>query len=456
MANLNLSITPKQHQFISATATEVLFGGAAGGGKSYGQLVDALIYALRYAGSKQLILRRTYTELEKSLIRAHLDFYPLSVYTYNASAHIGRFSNGSIIDFGYCATENDVSQYQSAEYDVIRFDELTHFTEYQYVYMLSRVRGAKPFPRQVKSSTNPGSVGHAWVKARFIDPAPPNTVITADNGTTRVFIPSLLDDNTFLMQADPGYKARLMALPEAERKALLYGVWDIFEGQYFPEFDSAKHVIDPFPIPPEWRRYIAFDYGLDMLAAYWIAVDNNVNCYVYKEYCSPNLPISAAAKAIIDTTNGERIHTVLAPPDLWGRSQETGKSKAILFGEAGLSLTRSSNDREAGWLSIKELLRLNAEGEPRLKIFRQCHKLITHLPQLIIDPKRPSDTLSEPHCITHSPDALRYFAIFWVRPNKAKEAERVRYTPDQLEDWRRASPSEREYLAKKYGGKPLL
>lgn len=456
MGSLNLSITPKQHQFISATATEVLFGGAAGGGKSYGQLVDALIYALRYAGSKQLILRRTYTELEKSLIRAHLDFYPLSIYTYNASAHVGKFSNGSIIDFGYCATENDVSQYQSAEYDVIRFDELTHFTEYQYVYMLSRVRGAKPFPRQVKSSTNPGSVGHAWVKARFIDPAPPNTVITAENGTTRVFIPSLLDDNTFLMQADPDYKARLMALPEAERKALLYGVWDIFEGQYFPEFDTQKHVIDPFPIPPEWRRYIAFDYGLDMLAAYWIAVDNNVNCYVYKEYCSPNLPISAAAKAIIDTTNGERIHTVLAPPDLWGRSQETGKSKAILFAEAGLNLTRSSNDREAGWLSIKELLRLNAEGEPRLKIFRQCHKLITHLPQLIIDPKRPSDTLSEPHFITHSPDALRYFAIFWVKPNKAKEAERVRYTPDQLEDWRRASPSEREYLIKKYGGKPLL
>ena len=456
MASLNLSITPKQHQFISATATEVLFGGAAGGGKSYGQLVDALIYALRYAGSKQLILRRTYTELEKSLIRAHLDFYPLSIYTYNASAHVGRFSNGSIIDFGYCATENDVSQYQSAEYDVIRFDELTHFTEYQYVYMLSRVRGAKPFPRQVKSSTNPGSVGHAWVKARFIDPAPPNTVITADNGTTRVFIPSLLDDNTFLMQADPDYKARLMALPEAERKALLYGVWDIFEGQYFPEFDSAKHVIDPFPIPPDWRRYIAFDYGLDMLAAYWIAVDNNVNCYVYKEYCAPNLPISAAAKAIIDTTNGERIHTVLAPPDLWGRSQETGKSKAILFGEAGLNLTRSSNDREAGWLSIKELLRLNAEGEPRLKIFRQCHKLITHLPQLIIDPKRPTDTLNEPHEITHSPDALRYFAIYWVKPIKAKEAERVRYTPDQLEDWRRASPSEKEYLAKKYGGKPLL
>jgi phage terminase large subunit len=193
-----------------------------------------------------------------------------------------------------------------------------------------------------------------------------------------------------------------------------------------------------------------------MLAAYWIAVDNNVNCYVYKEYCSPNLPISAAAKAIIDTTNGERIHTVLAPPDLWGRSQETGKSKAILFGEAGLSLTRSSNDREAGWLSIKELLRLNAEGEPRLKIFRQCHRLITHLPQLIIDPKRPTDTLNEPHDITHSPDALRYFAIFWVKPNKAKEAERVRYTPDQLEDWRRASPSEREYLAKKYGGKPIL
>ncbi|MBE6536714.1 MAG: hypothetical protein E7673_02050 [Ruminococcaceae bacterium] len=169
---LDLTVTKKQKLFIDAEESEVLFGGAAGGGKSYGQMVDALLFALRYAGSKQLILRRTFSELDKSLIRTSLALFPREIYTFNSSNHTGKFKNGSIIDFGYCATENDVYQYQSAEYDCIRFDELTHFTEAQYVYLISRVRGANGFPKQIKSSTNPGGVGHSWVKSRFIDPAP--------------------------------------------------------------------------------------------------------------------------------------------------------------------------------------------------------------------------------------------------------------------------------------------
>ena len=153
---LSLSITKKQHAFITASATEVLFGGAAGGGKSYGQLIDTLLYAFRYPGSRQLLLRRTFPELEKSLIRMSLSLFPRSLYTYNGSTHTGKFPNGSLVDFGYCATENDVFQYQSAEYDVIRFDELTHFTAFQYLYLISRLRGVNGYPKQVKASTNPG------------------------------------------------------------------------------------------------------------------------------------------------------------------------------------------------------------------------------------------------------------------------------------------------------------
>ena len=130
---LNLTVTRKQKKFIDAGEDEVLFGGAAGGGKSYGQVVDALLFALRYPGSKQLILRRTYPELDKSLIRTALSLYPGEFFRLNASSHTGKFKNGSCIDFGYCATENDVYQYQSAEYDCIRCDELTHGTERQYV-----------------------------------------------------------------------------------------------------------------------------------------------------------------------------------------------------------------------------------------------------------------------------------------------------------------------------------
>ena len=126
---LGLTVSKKQKQFIDATEDEVLFGGAAGGGKSYGQTVDALLFALKYPGSKQLILRRTFSELDKSLIRTALSIYPRSIFSFNSSSHTGKFKNGSCIDFGYCGIENDVFQYQSAEYDCIRFDELTHFTE---------------------------------------------------------------------------------------------------------------------------------------------------------------------------------------------------------------------------------------------------------------------------------------------------------------------------------------
>ena len=144
---MELSVTRRQRQFIEAQADEVLFGGAAGGGKSYGQLIDALLYALRYPGSRQLVLRRTLPELEKSLIRASLSMFPRSLYRYNAAQHVGQFHNKSLIDFGYCDQERDVYRYQSAEYDVIRFDELTHFTESMYLYLLSRLRGANPFPK---------------------------------------------------------------------------------------------------------------------------------------------------------------------------------------------------------------------------------------------------------------------------------------------------------------------
>jgi phage terminase large subunit len=193
-----------------------------------------------------------------------------------------------------------------------------------------------------------------------------------------------------------------------------------------------------------------------MLACYWVAVDSLHNCYVYRELCESNLPISDAAKKILDyTPDGEEIYLTFAPPDLWNRSQETGRSKALIFGESGLNLTKSNNDREAGWLAIKELLQKDANGESRLHIFKQCTQLIRHLPELQRDPKKPTDTLTEPHEITHSPDALRYFAISYIYPTESQADKRVRYREDILQDYYRASPMEREMIEKRMGGKPL-
>lgn len=439
---MDIEITEKQEQFINSEAFETLFGGAAGGGKSYGQLVDALLYALKYAKSKQIIFRRTFPDLEKSLIRVSLEFYPREAASYNSSKHIWTFKNGSIIDFGYIDSENDVYQYQSAEYDVIRFDELTHFTEYMYTYMISRCRGANPYPKHIKSSTNPGGVGHSWVKARFIDIGEPNKIheITLENGkkSTVIFIPSLVQDNMFLLDNDPDYVSRLELLPEKERQALLYGDWDIFDGQFFTEFDRKIHVIEPFVIPKDWRIYRTRDYGLDMCATYWIAMDYQMNVYVYKELYESDLIVSDAARKINEMTN-EKIQIDYAPPDLWNRNKDTGKSTADIFAENGQYLTKADNNRITGWLAVHEWLKVfkDEQKQPnsKLKIFSNCVNLIRTLPAVQHDEKNPNDVAVEPHELTHAPDALRYFCTMWQSPLVVKkEKPKGTYTPGELED----------------------
>ena len=431
MGDLNLTITKKQNQFRTADAFEVLFGGAAGGGKSHGQLIDALLYALNYPKSSQIIFRSTFADLEKSLIRKSRDLYPLNLASYNDSKHTWKFKNGSIIDFGYIQYEKDVYQYQSAEYDIIRFDELTHFTEFMYTYMISRCRGANNYPKHIKSSTNPGGIGHAWVKKRFIDIGEPNKVHTCklDTGemVTRIFIPSLVTDNKFIVENDPDYIRRLDNLPEKERKALKYGDWDIYDGQYFSEFDRSIHVCEPFEIPRNWNRYISFDYGLDKFAVLFIAVDTKGRAYVYNQIHKENLIVSEAAQMLKSVMRKTEFKAIYAPPDLWQTDRHTGKSTVEIFRENGVVLTMSSNKRVAGWLAVKEWLKVRNvrnkhtgkyENVSDLVIFSSVLKLIEYLPQIQHDEKDVNDCATQPHEFTHICDALRYFCITRVSPSQ--------------------------------------
>ena len=440
---MKISITKKQEKFIKSDAFETLFGGAAGGGKSYGQLVDALLYALKYPKSKQIIFRSTFADLEKSLIRVSLDLYPLSIADYNSSKHTWKFNNGSIIDFGYIQYEKDVYQYQSAEYDVIRFDELTHFTEFMYTYMISRCRGANPYPKRIKSSTNPGGVGHTWVKERFIDIGEPNVIhnckLETGEEVTRIFIPSLVTDNKFMLEYDPDYIKRLDALPEKERKALKYGDWDIYDGMFFPEFKRSIHVIEPFKIPDNWNRYIAMDYGLDMFAVIFIAIDTKGKAYVYNEIHKSNLIVSEAVQTLKSYMRQDKYKYIYAPPDLWNRNRDTGKSTAELFWEGGVDLTKASNNRIAGWLNVKEWLRIKKTRHEQtgklyedsdLKIFSNCLNLIKYLPQLQHDEKDPNDVATEPHEPTHITDALRYFCVSRTAPTKEKINKEITFNFD--------------------------
>ena len=424
---MTLTLTRRQQAFVAAKEFEVLYGGAAGGGKSYGQLSDALLYATTYAGSKQLILRRTYGELEKTLIRQALDLYPREIFKFESSRHCGRFANGSLIDFGSLDAPNDIYKYQSAEYDVIRFDELTHFTEDMYRYLISRVRGANEFPKSVKSTTNPGGLGHSWVKSRFIDPAPPDTAFTV-GGLSRIFLPARLCDNPHLERADPDYRRRLELLGERERKALLDGCWDLFEGQYFSEFDREVHVVEPFALPRHWPRYRAIDYGLDMLACLFLAVDEQGRAWVYREVYQSGLIVSQAAEAIRAATH-EPITATFAPPDLWNRHKDTGRSTAEIFHNSGIPLRKVSNDRIQGWLELKEWLRPYTDEQGQraaaLRIFTTCRNLIRTLPALAMSEHDPGDAATTPHELTHAPDALRYFTAGRPRPAHLSKPEPI-------------------------------
>ncbi|MDR2515656.1 MAG: phage terminase large subunit [Christensenellaceae bacterium] len=443
---LGLMITKKQDAFRTSSAFETLYGGAAGGGKSHGQLVDALLYALVYPKSSQIIFRRSFGELERSLIKKHLEFYPAGLYKYNASKHEGRFMNGSTITFAHMERENSVYGHQSAEYDVVRFDELTHFSKDQYIYMISRVRGTRPYPRAIKSSTNPGGVGHSWVKARFIDPSPPGQLFEAPVNedepggikTSRIFIPASVYDNPWIIRNDPKYITNLLMQDEETRRALLYGDWNLTKGRYFTEFKEAIHVIRPFEIPPDWRIYRAIDYGLDMLACYWIATDFQGRAYVIRELYKSGLIVSDAAAAIkAMTPPGEQVRATMAPGDMWNRHSDTGRSTAEIFGKAGIPLTRAKNERVQGWYDLKEWLRPFEDEQGQkiagLRIFESCRELIRTLPALQTDDRDPNDAAREPHELTHAPDAIRYFVA--GRPTPAKAAPK---RPDRSESAMRA------------------
>ena len=223
---------------------------------------------------------------------------------------------------------------------------------------------------------------------------------------------------------------------------LLFGDWDIFEGQYFSEFKRDIHVVEPFMIPEHWKRYAAFDYGLDMFACLWFARDTEGKAYVYREIHEANKIISEAARTFKVISGDEKLDCIYAPRDLWNRRQETGKSVADIFYEHGIDLTKTSVDRADGWLATKEWLKVfdtrdEITGEEKkdsnLKIFRNCTHLIQYLPQVQIDEKNPNDVATEPHYLTHVCDALRYFCVNFTNPAEEPKSEKELFREQMLE-----------------------
>lgn len=387
------------------------YGGARGGGKSWALRRKCLILAFSFPGIRILLLRRTLQELrENHTLPLRLEL--CEGVRYSADEKAFTFLNGSRLKLGYCDDDGDVNQYQGQEYDVICMDEATQFTEYQFSCLTACLRGGDPsHPKHFYLTCNPGGVGHAWVKRLFID----RRYRKGERAEDYEFILARVYDNDFLMRNNPDYLTQLESLPEELRRAWLNGEWDAFAGQFFTEFDRSLHVCMPFVIPPGWRRVYVQDYGLDMLAGLWIALSPEGRAFVYREVYKSGLVVSSAASLIHSMEPpGEEIFLRLAPPDLWGRTKDSGRSIIELFYEGGLSFCRAQNDRVQGWMALREWLkpRPDAQGgrQARLCVFESCQNLIRTLPLLRFDPKDGNDAAKEPHELTHAPDALRYFA----------------------------------------------
>lgn len=279
------------------------------------------------------------------------------------------------------------------------------------------IRGEMPAGlwKQLTITYNPWANSH-WTKSRFFDRKDPNAFT----------LTTTYKCNEWLDAADRKKIEDLKHTNPERYKVVGLGEYGIPGGTYFDEFRRDIHVVEPFVIPQHWRRYTTMDYGLDMFAVLWIAVDEQKRAYVYKELYQSDLIISEAAKRYLEVCGADNIHLKYAPPDLWNRRQETGKSAADLFYENGVTLIKSSNDRVQGWYNVKEWLkpiktRDEQTGEEittaRLRIFSNCVNLIRTLPQLQRDEKDPNDVATEPHELTHAPDALRGWCITRPTPN---------------------------------------
>ena len=429
---------PKQKEFCRATNKYICYGGARGGGKSHVSRIKMCLLALNYSGIQILLLRRTLKELRENHV-LQLQKLLKGIAGYKESTKEFIFPNGSRIVLGYCDNESDVLQYQGQAYEVITLEEATHFTEFQFQTLTesNRMSGnmKEKFNPRMYFTCNPGGVGHQWVKRLFVDKHYKET----ENPDDYLFIPSLVFDNKYIMENDPQYIKTLENLPEDRRKAMLYGNWDIFDGQYFSEFDRDIHVCELFEIPRNWDRYIAFDYGLDKFAVLFFAVDTKGRAYVYNQIHKEDLIVSEACQMLKSYMRGQEYKAIFAPPDLWNRNRDTGKSTAEVFYENGLHLQQAGNNRVQGWLAVKEWLKVRKKRheqtgeeikESDLVILKSCNTLIEYLPQIQFDSKNPNDCATEPHEITHICDALRYFCVSRISPSKEVVNNELRFNFD--------------------------
>ena len=435
----------RQQEFFRATARHIAYGGARGGGKSWAMRRKFVLLALRYDGLKLLLLRRTLQQLYENHERplaAELNGYV----NYNQTRHEFVFMNGSVLKMGYMDREDDVFQYQGQEFDVIGFEEATQFTEMQMRYLSTSCRSTRTdFKPRLYYTCNPGGPGHDYIKRIFVD----RHYTEDEDPDDYVFIPAKVYDNVVLMETMPEYVKTLKALPEHLRRAYLDGDWDVIEGQYFEEWNREKHVIEPFEIPRDWKKFRAMDWGYnDPTCCLWFAVAPDKHIYVYREIYKNHVLASDMAREIRERSLFEDISYTVASPDMWQRrgvkDAMGGEAIAETFMKLGVPLIKADNSRVVGWQRLRENLAPDEDGRPYLQIFSCCKDLIRTLPALYYDEHDHEDVSDR--CEDHAPEALRYGVMSRPSPNKAAAKVMARVIPFDPFRERRVSGGPSDYL----------
>lgn len=478
-ARLSCDLHPKQMEALGSRATEILYGGAAGGGKSHLMRVAAILWCGAIPGLQVYLFRRIRDDLVKNHVEGPNGFRSILAgwvecgFVKIVEDEI-RFWNGSKIYLCHCKDEKDRFKYQGAEIHVLLIDELTHFTDTIYRFLRNRVRMVGitlpeayrgKFPRIV-CGANPGGIGHQFVKKTFIDGVRPmQAYFTAksEGGMLRQYIPARLEDNPSMASSDPGYENRLHGLgSEALVRAMRYGDWDIVDGAFFDNFRKDRHVIKPFPIPKDWLRFRAGDWGSAKPFSFgWYAVATEPYLAApgvliprgamvrYREWYGikhdaegryiANTGVKMTAEAVgsqVRVRDGADIisYGVLDPAAF---SQDGGPSIAERMmqgtsGKNGSTFKPADNKRVAGrgamggWDQLRSRLDGDEDGRPMLYFFETCIHAIRTIPALMHDENRPEDLNSDME--DHPADEVRYACMSrpWLKAAPTEEKRNPR------------------------------
>lgn len=439
---------PKQDKAFRSRKRYVGYGGARGGGKSWFVRWKAVLLCLKFPGIKILITRRTYRELYNNHIVPLLQMLPKEVARYVKSDKIFYFGNGSFIQMGYCDGDNDLGQYQGAEFDVWFADEAGQFQESWLVQIDACVRGVNEFPKRTYYTLNPGGPSHGYFKRLFVD----GRFEEDEHPEDYEFIQALVQDNKALSKAQPEYIRALEKLPPKLRAAWLEGKWDVFEGQFFEDFfDKPEyyrerrftHVIDPFEIPGDWKIYRSFDWGYHRpFSCGWWAVDYDGVAYRILEFYGCNGTPNEGIKWTPDMVFG-RIHEIetehrwlagkkivgIADPAIW--DAETGESIAQTAAKHQVYFQPGDNKRLPGWMQVHYRLSMDENGYPMMYVFRNCKAFIRTIPLLQYDEHCTEDLDTDGE--DHVADEVRYFCMSRpIKPRVPEETDNYGKNPMKL------------------------